>query len=144
MLFLCSGNYYRSRFAEGLFNHTAASLRLNWRAISRGLNVERNPKPDEISPFTLAALRQREIDIGHVAPRRQPLLPHDLEVADLVVAMYRDEHEPMITDAFPALRQRVIFWDVPDWPRWLPERAFARIEGCIQALVDRLSQGACP
>ena len=34
VLFLCSGNYYRSRFAEHLFNWLAAKVNLSWRADS--------------------------------------------------------------------------------------------------------------
>ena len=37
VLFLCTGNYYRSRFAEILFNQLAPTRGLNWRADSRGL-----------------------------------------------------------------------------------------------------------
>ena len=37
VLFLCTGNYYRSRFAEILFNWHATQQELNWRADSRGL-----------------------------------------------------------------------------------------------------------
>ena len=36
VLFLCSGNYYRSRFAEIFFNWLAPQQGLNWRAESRG------------------------------------------------------------------------------------------------------------
>jgi len=41
VLFLCTGNYYRSRFAEIVFNHVAVRMNLNWRATSRGLAIER-------------------------------------------------------------------------------------------------------
>jgi protein-tyrosine-phosphatase len=37
VLFLCTGNYYRSRFAEVLFNSVAGKLGLSWVASSRGL-----------------------------------------------------------------------------------------------------------
>ena len=36
VLFLCTGNYYRSRFAESLFNSVAGKMGLPWRASSRG------------------------------------------------------------------------------------------------------------
>src|SRR5688500_5812497 len=36
ILFLCSGNYYRSRFAELLFNHLVAKAGLSYRADSAG------------------------------------------------------------------------------------------------------------
>ena len=41
ILFLCTGNYYRSRYAEALFNHRAplAGLR-GFIAKSRGLAIE--------------------------------------------------------------------------------------------------------
>ena len=37
VLFICSGNYYRSRLAEILFNHEAERVGLAWEAGSRGL-----------------------------------------------------------------------------------------------------------
>ena len=41
VLFLCTGNYYRSRFAEELFNYRAAHAQVNWQAQSRALAIER-------------------------------------------------------------------------------------------------------
>src|SRR3954454_14403401 len=41
VLFLCTGNYYRSRFAGALFNSVAGKVGLPWRATSRGLALER-------------------------------------------------------------------------------------------------------
>ncbi len=41
VLFLCTGNYYRSRFAEALFNAVAGKMGLPWKATSRGLARER-------------------------------------------------------------------------------------------------------
>lgn len=37
VLFLCTGNYDKSRFAEEYFNHRAILLGAGWRADSRGL-----------------------------------------------------------------------------------------------------------
>ncbi len=41
VLFLCTGNYYRSRFAEILFNSVAGNMGLPWQASSKGLALER-------------------------------------------------------------------------------------------------------
>jgi protein-tyrosine phosphatase len=60
LLLLCTGNYYRSRYAEELFNHGAERIPLTWRAQSRGLAIERginNVGP--LSPFALEALKDR-------------------------------------------------------------------------------------
>ena len=39
VLFLCTGNYYRSRFAAILFNHLARERSSPWSASSRGLKI---------------------------------------------------------------------------------------------------------
>src|SRR6185312_8984112 len=43
VLFLCTGNYYRSRYAEELFNHFAKIEGLDWRAFSRGATERGSP-----------------------------------------------------------------------------------------------------
>ncbi|MFX7063749.1 hypothetical protein ABTH87_19020, partial [Acinetobacter baumannii] len=48
ILFLCTGNYYRSRYAEEIFNHAARRKGLRWRAFSRGA-AERG-SPDNVGP----------------------------------------------------------------------------------------------
>jgi protein-tyrosine-phosphatase len=55
VLFLCTGNYYRSRFAEILFNSVAAPMGLPWRASSRGLAIERGV--NNIGPMSISAIK---------------------------------------------------------------------------------------
>jgi hypothetical protein len=62
VLFLCTGNYYRSRFAEELFNDHAGRSGIDWIAHSRGLALERGANNlGCISPFALRALKELEI-----------------------------------------------------------------------------------
>lgn len=60
LLFLCTGNYYRSRFCEEYFNHRAVRHGLIWRADSRGLapdvTVFGNVGP--LSPYTLSGVER--------------------------------------------------------------------------------------
>ena len=58
VLFLCTGNYYRSRFAEEMFNFRAARYCPDWAAASRGLALERGAgNSGPISVFAAEALR---------------------------------------------------------------------------------------
>ncbi len=66
-LFVCTGNFYRSRFAEAVFNHEAGHAGLGWRAFSRGLRPHLNE--GDLSPHTAAALRQRGADLFRAIPR---------------------------------------------------------------------------
>ena len=63
VLFLCTGNYYRSRFAEELFNHLAIQRGLAWRADSAGLEVEkwRSYNPGTMEWLTVSHLANPSI-----------------------------------------------------------------------------------
>jgi translation initiation factor 1 len=44
VLFLCTGNYYRSRFAEVLFNSVARKMGLPWEVVARLLGGGQRPQ----------------------------------------------------------------------------------------------------
>src|SRR5947209_4653080 len=88
VLFLCTGNYYRSRFAEELFNHHATASGLGWHALSRALAIELgigNVGP--FSEYTADALAARGIRAPQSARYPQQCLISDLEAADVIVAL---------------------------------------------------------
>ena len=58
VLFLCTGNYYRSRFAEILFNSVAGKMGLAWQASSRGLALERGI--NNVGPMAVSAVQALE------------------------------------------------------------------------------------
>ncbi len=55
VLFLCTGNYYRSRFAEVLFVALARKMGLRWSALSRALALERGV--NNLGPMSRAAIK---------------------------------------------------------------------------------------
>lgn len=116
VLFLCSGNYFRSRFSEELFNHWAGRLSLPWRADSRGLvsDLSGLRNMGRMSPHALNALTMR--GITPAGGNRWPTsvtLP-ELASADLVVALKEREHRPMLLKRFPEVVDKVEFWAVDD------------------------------
>lgn len=140
LLFLCTGNYYRSRFAELLFNALAAGDSLEWRAISRGLATERGlgENVGAISPQALGGLASRGIAVQ--GPLHWPLqvLHGDLHEADLVVALKEEEHRPLLQARFPAWAGRVEYWHIDDLEDVPADQALPQIERRVRALVDRL------
>ena len=115
VLFLCSGNYYRSRFAEELFNQRARRLGLNWHASSCALAIERGAENiGPISEFAIKALSDLDVIPAH--PFRFPVActVRDLELADLVIAMKEAEHRSLMKTKFNAWAERVTYWHVHD------------------------------
>src|SRR5438445_12381682 len=109
VLFLCTGNYYRSRFAEVLFNSVAGKFGLSWRASSSGLALERgvnNVGPMAASAITaLKTLGIRADDA--VARFPAQLTTDELKLADRVVALKQDEHQPLLQERFSAWIEKV-------------------------------------
>jgi len=68
VLFICTGNYYRSRFAEAVFNHRAQALGLPYRAFSRGLAIDL--AQGDLSALTQRALEERGIPLSCTGPTR--------------------------------------------------------------------------
>jgi protein-tyrosine phosphatase len=138
ILFICTGNYYRSRFAEAVFNHHSLLSHLGWRAFSRGLAIELAPQDSSISPHTIDALRRRTIALAHTATRPQTLVEADLKRATRVVALKEAEHRPMIAARFPGWETRVEFWHVSDLDQLDPREAVDEIDARVRALVSEL------
>ncbi len=141
VLFLCTGNYYRSRFAEMLFNAKATQTHLPWTASSRALGIEigRNVNVGPISAHTIKALHQRGIELPADHRFPQQVSEEDLEQSDLVIAVKEAEHRPLLERLHPAWANRVEYWHVHDLDAATPEVALAELEQAIKALVQRLA-----
>src|SRR3954468_11995750 len=95
ILFLCTGNFYRSRFAEIFFNWQAAQRGLQWKAESRGLALDGcNYGP--ISRYTLARLKEQGIEHDPDQRFPLPLSEADLAAANHIVAVKEAEHRPLV------------------------------------------------
>jgi len=139
VLFLCSGNYYRSRFAEELFNHHALRAGLSWVATSRALAIEWGTNNvGSLSPFALKALEKRGLVAKDGERPPQQCAVVDLQSADLIVALMDCEHRPLIRERFRGWEDRVEDWQVGDIDLAQPGVALSSIETEITALIEKL------
>jgi protein-tyrosine phosphatase len=140
VLFICTGNYYRSRFAEYLFNTLAERQGMAWRAQSRGLSTAVGKwKAGPISAFAVAALKERGIAMrGFV---REPLFccEEDICRAERVIALKEAEHRPMLEKGFPEFCRRIEFWHVHDVDIAHPDQALGEVDGLVRKLMGELS-----
>jgi len=138
VLFLCTGNYYRSRYAEILFNSVTERMGLTWKAASKGLALERGVK--NIGPMAVSALKALETrGLRAVAEfGRFPIqvTVEDFEAAHWIVALNEAEHLPLLQERFPDWTEKVEFWHVDDAPEVLD-----LIESEIMDLAARLIGG---
>ncbi len=138
MLFLCTGNYYRSRFAEVFFNHLAPQHGLPWRAESRGLRPSAgNVGP--ISQHTLAALKKLNVDPGEL---RLPLLvtQADFDRVQHVVAVKEAEHRLLMNELFPHLTDKIEYWHVHDLDCSGPDDTICHLQREVLDLIGRLKE----
>src|SRR6266478_1920269 len=138
VLFLCTGNHYRSRFAEILFNFVAGRMGLPWKAFSRGLALERGV--NNLGPMAVSAIKALD-SLGVRATEDVARIPAQVTLADLdqaerIVALKQAEHLPLLQERFPAWVEKIEFWHVDDAPDALP-----LIEREIMSLVALILGG---
>lgn len=139
VLFLCTGNYYRSRYAEVLFNSVAQKMGLAWVASSRALGLAEHGSNNVGAMANLAVQTLEKQGIRNVpATTRMPIQVSDEELAQAarVIALKHDEHRPMLEAKHPSHVERVEYWFVDDNQHALP-----LVEAEVMALVTRLLTG---
>ena len=138
VLFLCTGNYYRSRFAEELFNHHADRAGLNWIAHSRGLALERGAhNVGPISQFALHALKELEIAARGANRFPQQCTTADLASADFVVAVKEAEHRPLMRERFAEWEHVPNYWHVDDVEDAPPAEALRLLTRQVRTLLQQ-------
>ena len=138
VLFLCTGNYFRSRFAEHYFNEQARLRNMDWQAASRGLQ----PSQENLGFMSRDTLdRLRELGIDPPEPQRLPmdLQGDDLTAATLTIAVNDIEHRPLMEARFPEWAERVRYWRIYDVDVTTADAGLAAIEEAVQALLSELS-----
>jgi protein-tyrosine phosphatase len=139
VLFLCTGNFYRSRFAEIYFNWLAQREGMGWQADSRGLALD----PANYGPLSIHTRRElAALGIPLPDPLRNPLdaAVADFEAARLIVALKEAEHRRLMQSRFPAWAERVEYWHVHDLDCAEAAEALPQVKKHVEELVGRLKR----
>jgi protein-tyrosine phosphatase len=142
ILFVCTGNYYRSRFAEILFNRLVESRHLKARAFSRGLEVFKEHNTGPLSVHTIAYLLDKGIDMRQTSVFPTQLKEEDLGKASRIILMDEKEHFPMMQRYFPEWSAQVEYWHFEDIQFINPQYMLPSLEERVQQLAEKLSESS--
>lgn len=161
VLFVCTGNYYRSRLAHLLFNHYAEEVDLGWKATSRGIQAA---GLQGLSSHAHDYLESK--GLGHLCEdARNPasLSVDDFPSVDLSIILNRAEHSPLLEKRYrwviDALEKegKLRWWNIYDLPPRVsvkdmmfgggppnfgqpPDSATEHCDFAVQALVAELKR----
>ena len=137
LLFVCTGNYYRSRTAEELFNFLIQEKSLPHLAYSKGLreDMSKSPNVGPMSRFAKAFLQKLDVPIKGIDRMPQSLLEEDFETYDIIICMDEVEHRPMMQERFSAYENEVEYWEVRDVQFESPDTAMKSLEDRVKGLV---------
>lgn len=141
VLFLCTGNYYRSRFAEIYFNWLARQENLAWQADSRGLALD----PANVGPLSIHTRRGLDLlQIPLSEPLRHPIdaAERDFEAARLIIALKEAEHRRLMQVRFPEWVERVEYWHVHDLDCAQATEALPQVKNHVEELVTGLKRAS--
>ena len=138
LVFVCSANYYRSRFAQAWFNFHKGPVLKDWWADSRGMHIDWAPM--SLSPYTRETLEAHGIPRTCHQPLPVALTLQDLEGASLLIALKREEHYPMMQERFPEWADRIRYWEIHDLDVWKPEQTLPAIMIQVGLLIEELAE----
>ena len=140
VLFICTGNYYRSRYAEAYFNYQVdqQNEQSKWKATSRGLAPNSNNRGN-ISSYAVDELKNKKIPESYFDGKPTSITAEDVNSADLIILLNQEEHEAPFNQRFPGVDPKKIkMWHVGDVDRMKPSFALPLITHSVDALLEGL------
>jgi protein-tyrosine phosphatase len=144
ILFLCTGNYYRSRFAEEYFNAQVCARGIHHRADSRGLSIEfeRLKNPGPMSADALAELGKLGIEVKKSIRMPRKLSGTEVPFFDQIICMDKKEHLPMVKKRASLRDRKVIYWKIKDLGEVPASKALPECREMVDGLIKKIEDGA--
>ena len=127
ILFVCTGNYYRSKFCENLWQYLLEKFDQKGEVSSSGLKPELALLWKEafgnISPFTSRALDKIGVPLYDDSSLHL-LTEYEVKSNDKIVFINRDEHMPLLSDLrINVPVSKIIAWENEDVDQEFPIEA---------------------
>ena len=130
ILFLCSGNAYRSPVAEALLKKFRPDLKVDSAGVHNAIPISEVAK----------GFLERENARQYLKKTPEDLDSKQLNEYDLIVAM-EPQHRDIILSRCPECESRIVVWDIED-PYFLPEghaeKIFNQIRQKVKELADSM------
>jgi protein-tyrosine phosphatase len=136
VLFICTANFFRSRYAEAYFNCLADWNKSPHRAVSAGISIDPNIGP--ISSYSLYRMVERGIDNKCMSLQAKKLYSGDVDAADVAVCVYKKEHKPMMELLYESVENQIIYWDIPDINEISPNQSLDLVEKSVDILFNTI------
>ena len=137
ILFVCTGNIFRSRFAEEVFNHLRKINGVDATAFSAGLQVGRYkqrkiywPAMNELERLKIEPLRSNE-DSVHINDI-------DVSIYDQIICMDEEEHKPMVRSNELLSGFNFKYWNIVDMPKVSSDISLPKCYKKVETLIDQL------
>ena len=137
ILFVCTGNIFRSRFAEEVFNHLCEINGVDATAFSAGLQVggykQRKiyrPAMNELERLKIEPLRSNE-DSVHIDDI-------DVSIYDQIICMDEEEHKPMVRSNELLSGFTFQYWNIVDMPKVPSDKSLPKCYKKVESLIDQL------
>ena len=115
ILFVCTANIFRSRFAEEVFNSLASDSSLSLSAFSAGMKVGEfttrkiyYPALEQLKRYNIKPQRGNELST-HIDDL-------NLDEYDRIICMDEPEHRPMVEENTNLKGRDVEYWNIVDIP----------------------------
>ena len=130
VLFVCSGNAFRSPVAEGLLRKMRPDIDVDSAGLNPVINVAESAR----------RYLAREDAERFLKQASESLAEKNLETYDLIVAM-EERHRDAVINMCPECRGKVVVWNIED-PYFMPygssEKIFNQIRRRVEQLADSL------
>jgi protein-tyrosine-phosphatase len=128
ILFVCTGNAYRSPVAEALLKHLNPNVEVDSAGLSPAIPISR----DAIKYLSLENAQD------HLKAEPESLSQKNLQDYDIIVAM-ENRHREAVASRCPQCREKIVVWNISD-PYFLPQEYTEKIFNEIKTKVQKLNE----